>query len=221
MPARPRFTGTDFALAFDKNSRADHVLPLQGNATCWNAGRSPTSGAPPPTTTAARGRSSDPERRKTARSISNSGATRGRNGRSRNVQVQQVGRALGAHHGDGDLPAVDAAIHHDLHHVRHAATSIVECAYQPGARKLPMMPRFGTELVAAPGLENITWYGRGPAETHIDRQFERVGVYRSTVDKRVGRVLAPAGERQQNRRPLGGADQRAGQSACSPWARPR
>ena len=45
------------------------------------------------------------------------------------------------------------------------------------------MPRFGTELVAAPGLENLTWYGRGPVETYIDRRFERMGVYRSTVDK--------------------------------------
>lgn len=60
---------------------------------------------------------------------------------------------------------------------------LVEASYQPGAEKRAMMPRFGTELVVAPGLENLTWYGRGPAETHIDREFERVGVYRSTVDK--------------------------------------
>lgn len=60
---------------------------------------------------------------------------------------------------------------------------IVESSYTPGAEKVAMMPRFGTELVVAPGFENITWYGRGPVETYIDRQFERVGVYRSTVDK--------------------------------------
>lgn len=58
---------------------------------------------------------------------------------------------------------------------------IVECSYVPGGKPLPMMPRFGTELVLAPGFENMAWYGRGPAETYIDRQFERVGVYRSTV----------------------------------------
>jgi beta-galactosidase len=44
-----------------------------------------------------------------------------------------------------------------------------------------MMPRFGNELVIAPGLENLAWYGRGPIETYIDRQFERIGVYKSTV----------------------------------------
>lgn len=60
---------------------------------------------------------------------------------------------------------------------------IVETRYQPGNEKRAMMPRFGTELIVAPGLENITWYGRGPAETYIDRQFERVGVYKSTVTK--------------------------------------
>jgi beta-galactosidase len=37
--------------------------------------------------------------------------------------------------------------------------------------------------VVAPGLENIEWYGRGPIETYIDRPFERVGVYKSTVTK--------------------------------------
>ena len=42
---------------------------------------------------------------------------------------------------------------------------LVESRYKPGAKKVAMMPRFGTELVAAPGLENITWYGRGPKET--------------------------------------------------------
>jgi beta-galactosidase len=44
-----------------------------------------------------------------------------------------------------------------------------------------MMPRFGMELIVAPGFERITWYGRGPAETYVDRAFERVGVYSSTV----------------------------------------
>jgi beta-galactosidase len=60
---------------------------------------------------------------------------------------------------------------------------VVDAAYRPPSRKVAMMPRFGAELVVAPGLERIVWYGRGPVETYADRQFERVGVYRSTVDK--------------------------------------
>jgi beta-galactosidase len=58
----------------------------------------------------------------------------------------------------------------------------VETSYEPGSRKLPMMPRFGTELVAGHGLDKITWYGRGPAATYNDRAFERMGLYSSTID---------------------------------------
>jgi beta-galactosidase len=66
----------------------------------------------------------------------------------------------------------------------HASGDIVvETAYAPGASAaLPMMPRFGTELVVAPGFETLTWYGRGPRETYVDRQFERVGEHTSSVD---------------------------------------
>ena len=58
---------------------------------------------------------------------------------------------------------------------------VVEGAYAPGTGPLPMMPRFGMELIVSPGLEHIAWLGRGPAETYVDRQFERVGAYSSTV----------------------------------------
>ena len=70
-------------------------------------------------------------------------------------------------------------------------TVLVECSYKPGTEKLAMMPRFGTELVVAPGFENLAWYGRGPKETLIDRAFERIGVYRSTVDKEWVEYMRP------------------------------
>lgn len=60
---------------------------------------------------------------------------------------------------------------------------IVETSYRPGSEKRAMMERFGTELVVAPGFENLTWYGRGPAQTYVDQQFERIGLYKSTVNK--------------------------------------
>lgn len=80
------------------------------------------------------------------------------------------------------LPQVDAS-YTMSYNIFGTGDIVVECSYKPGAKKQPMMPRFGTELVLAPGLENIEWYGRGPHPTYIDRQFEPVGVYRSTVDK--------------------------------------
>jgi beta-galactosidase len=66
--------------------------------------------------------------------------------------------------------------------VREDGEVAVTAAYQPGDRPLAMMPRFGMQLIMSPGYEHIRWYGRGPAETYIDRAFERVGVYSSTVD---------------------------------------
>jgi beta-galactosidase len=57
----------------------------------------------------------------------------------------------------------------------------VEASYKPGSRPLAMLPRFGLEFVVSPGLERMTWYGRGPLETYSDRQFERVGLYSGTV----------------------------------------
>jgi len=59
----------------------------------------------------------------------------------------------------------------------------VEGAYAPGSNPIAMMPRAGMELIVSPGFENLTWLGRGPAETYVDRQFERIGAYRSTVRK--------------------------------------
>jgi beta-galactosidase len=67
----------------------------------------------------------------------------------------------------------------------------VESSYKPGTEKISMMPRFGNELIVAPGLENISWYGRGPKETMIDRQFERIGIYNSTIDKEWVEYMRP------------------------------
>ena len=68
---------------------------------------------------------------------------------------------------------------------------VVSCEYDPGTEKVAMMPRFGTELIAAPGLENLTWYGRGPKETLVDRAFERIGVYSGTVDQQWVEYMRP------------------------------
>ncbi len=100
----------------------------------------------------------------------------------RNVRVETLDSSSARVRVDADLPAV-AASSSMVYTIHGTGDVIVECAYRPETEKLAMMPRFGTELVAAPGMENIAWYGRGPNETQIDRQFERVGVYRSTVDR--------------------------------------
>jgi beta-galactosidase len=88
------------------------------------------------------------------------------------------------------LPVVGAT--YSMTYTVHGDGTIqVQCSYKPGADKLAMMPRFGTELVVAPGFENLAWYGRGPKETLVDRAFERIGVYRSTVDEEWVEYMRP------------------------------
>jgi hypothetical protein len=80
------------------------------------------------------------------------------------------------------LPRVGAA-YTMTYDIRGTGEITVAADYRPGPGPVAMMPRFGMELVPSPGLENLTWYGRGPAETYSDRAFERVGIYTSTVGR--------------------------------------
>jgi beta-galactosidase len=79
------------------------------------------------------------------------------------------------------LPGVGAT-YSMVYGIRADGEITVDCSYTPGSDKVAMMPRFGTELVVGAGLENLEWYGRGPHETMIDRQFERIGLYKGSVD---------------------------------------
>jgi beta-galactosidase len=59
---------------------------------------------------------------------------------------------------------------------------MVENTFQPGAGGLPELPRFGMQMVLPAGFDTMTWYGRGPQETHWDRKTgARVGVYSGKV----------------------------------------
>lgn len=98
----------------------------------------------------------------------------------KDVQVQRIGPGSASVTVQADLPAVGAT--YTMKYVISGAGDVrVDGAYSPGDRTLAMMPRFGMELAVAPGLEHMTWYGRGPSETYVDRAFEPIGIYRSTV----------------------------------------
>ncbi len=99
----------------------------------------------------------------------------------REVLVDRIDAGAGRVTVLGELPAAGAS-YSLTYTVYGSGDVIVEASYRPGSAKLATMPRFGTELVAAPGLENLAWYGRGPVPTYIDRNYERVGIYKSTVD---------------------------------------
>ncbi len=96
------------------------------------------------------------------------------------VQVAQVNDSTATITVQATLPLVDAA-YTTTYLVGEDGAVTVKAEYKPGSKPIAMMPRFGMELILAPGYERMTWYGRGPAETYIDRAFERVGIYSSTV----------------------------------------
>ncbi len=43
--------------------------------------------------------------------------------------------------------------------------------------------RVGLEMMLPAGMDQVAYYGRGPRPTYTDRAFERIGIYRSTVDE--------------------------------------
>jgi len=60
----------------------------------------------------------------------------------------------------------------------------VKVDYTPAAgKKSEIIPRFGLRVALKNDLTKLAWYGQGPHETYIDRNFEIVGLYSSTVDK--------------------------------------
>jgi beta-galactosidase len=97
------------------------------------------------------------------------------------VQVTRVDDSAAAIVVQATLPRVGAT-YTMKYDIRGTGEVVVSVDYRPGSAPVAMMPRFGLGLVVSPGLENLAWYGRGPAETYVDRAFERVGIYRSTVN---------------------------------------
>ncbi|HYT67020.1 MAG TPA: glycoside hydrolase family 2 TIM barrel-domain containing protein [Vicinamibacterales bacterium] len=81
-----------------------------------------------------------------------------------------------------DLPLVGAK-YTMTYTIDGAGDIVVEGAYTPGTAPIAMMPRAGMELIVSPGFDRLAWLGRGPAETYVDRQFERIGLFKSNVAK--------------------------------------
>jgi beta-galactosidase len=59
---------------------------------------------------------------------------------------------------------------------------VVTNHFVPGDTTLPDLPRLGTRLVLRGAFDSVTWYGRGPQESYVDRKTgAAVGLYRGTA----------------------------------------
>jgi hypothetical protein len=78
-----------------------------------------------------------------------------------------------------------------LYTVYGSGDVIIYVHVQPGPN-LPFLPRAGLQMALAGGLEQFTWYGRGPHETYNDRQEgAKVGVYSGSVDDQYVPYVVP------------------------------
>ncbi len=65
--------------------------------------------------------------------------------------------------------------------VHSSGDIVVEARFAPANPELPKLPRLGMQMILPAGFDRITWFGRGPQETYIDRQDARIGRYSGAV----------------------------------------
>jgi len=175
-----RFSGPDFALSFDKQSglitqyfyKGTLLLERGPQPDFWRAMTDNDRGA---------WRRIQPQAAKNPSMDIPVWREQGSEWKIRDVQVRRIDGRSALVTVSGDLAAVDAQ-YNVAYTIYGSGDVIVEATYLPTGNEIPMMPRFGMELMLAPGFDNIAWYGRGPAPTYVDRNYERIGLYPSTVD---------------------------------------
>ena len=69
---------------------------------------------------------------------------------------------------------------------------------------LPPLPRLGMQFILPASLEQMVWFGNGPAESYWDRKSGTlVGTYQRHRQRTIHKLHHAAGKRQQNRCALG------------------
>ncbi|MFV5698499.1 glycoside hydrolase family 2 TIM barrel-domain containing protein [Flavobacterium sp. ZT3R17] len=59
-------------------------------------------------------------------------------------------------------------------------------------KEQPVLPRFGMEIIVPKDFSNMSYYGRGPHENYIDRNYSsQVGVYNQTVSEQYYPYIRP------------------------------
>jgi beta-galactosidase len=186
---RTRFSGPDFAMTFDKQLgsvthyfyRGKLLLERGAQPDFWRAMTDNDTGA---------WRAIQPSAAKNPALDIEVWREQGPAWKILDTQIRRIDDRSARIALSGELPAVGAK-YTMIYTIFGNGEIEVEGSYDPGKKQVPMMPRFGMELIMAPGYENMAWYGRGPAPTYVDRDYERVGVYGSTVDQQWNEFSQP------------------------------
>jgi beta-galactosidase len=68
----------------------------------------------------------------------------------------------------------------------------VDSTMEPGSSSLPYIPEVGTMMTVPSRLETLTWYGRGPRSSMLDRKAAAdVGLYSGAVSDQVTKYIRP------------------------------
>ena len=106
-------------------------------------------------------------------------------GKSRRVtesKVNQLGKHAARVFFEFELPDVDAT--QNLEYTVHGNGEVtVLTRFRPGDPSMKGPLRYGLEALLPSDLDQIHYYGPGPQPTHVDRNFEPIGLYKKTVDE--------------------------------------
>lgn len=90
------------------------------------------------------------------------------------------------------LPQVSSTLELNYELNSNGELSVKEELNIDKTKEQPMLPRFGMEIIVPKDFSNMTYYGRGPHENYIDRNYSsQVGLYNQTVSEQYYPYIRP------------------------------
>ncbi|MBP1223826.1 glycoside hydrolase family 2 TIM barrel-domain containing protein [Flavobacterium sp. 1355] len=91
-----------------------------------------------------------------------------------------------------DLPQVSAKLELNYEINSNGQLNVKEQLNIDKTKEVVMLPRFGMEIIVPKDFSNVSYYGRGPFENYIDRNYSaKVGLYNQTVSEQYYPYIRP------------------------------
>ncbi|MBS7231321.1 DUF4981 domain-containing protein [Flavobacterium psychroterrae] len=91
-----------------------------------------------------------------------------------------------------NLPSVAAALELNYEINSNGELSVKEELSIDKTKETPVLPRFGMEIILPKDFSSLSYYGRGPHENYIDRNYSaQVGLYNQTVSEQYYPYIRP------------------------------
>ncbi|RUT69230.1 DUF4981 domain-containing protein [Flavobacterium cupreum] len=91
-----------------------------------------------------------------------------------------------------NLPAVSSTLELNYEINSNGELSVKEQLNIDKTKETPVLPRFGMEIILPKDFSTLSYYGRGPHENYIDRNYSaQVGLYNQTVSEQYYPYIRP------------------------------